>query len=224
MRCLYCHTHIFEEIGWSDLIFKRVEDPFCAGCRSTLIKIEGARCKICSRSMKSEGVCSDCDMWSKHSDYSDVLTANHSIYEYNDSLKELIKRFKYNGDYALAGCFRKELIEHVKLYKKFIIVPMPVSSLRLKERGFNQTEALLECAGVSYENLLKRVDTETSQAKKQKAARHSGENPFQSGKAMNGENILLIDDLYTTGTTIRRAASVLKKTGAGEVRSVTIGR
>ncbi|MBM7577761.1 ComF family protein [Jeotgalibacillus terrae] len=163
-------------------------------------------------------------MWAKHPNYSDVLISNHSIYEYNDSLKELIKRFKYNGDYALAGCFRQELIEHIKLYKKSIIIPLPVSSLRLKERGFNQTEALLECAGISYENLLKRIDTEISQAKKQKAARHKGENPFQTEKVLNGENILLIDDLYTTGTTIRRAASVLKKSGAGEVRSLTIGR
>ncbi|MFB1082260.1 ComF family protein [Jeotgalibacillus sp. JSM ZJ347] len=216
---------MFEDICWSDVLFKRVEDPFCDKCRAELVEIEGPRCKVCSRGMERDELCGDCEKWAVHPELKDVLTSNISIYQYNPALKEWLKRFKYNGDYALAGCFRKELIETLKPFKKTaIITPVPVSAKRLMERGFNQTEAMLECAGVKYERLLTRQNTETSQAKKQKHDRHTGENPYTVVKKLNGEQIILIDDLYTTGTTIRRAATVLKKAGAGGIRSVTIGR
>ncbi|AJD92157.1 hypothetical protein JMA_28400 [Jeotgalibacillus malaysiensis] len=225
MRCLNCHARMFEEIGWSDLFLKRMEDPFCGECRATLVKIEGVKCEVCSRAMKEAGICGDCEIWLKHPEYKDVLTSNQSIYQYNPALKDLLKRFKYSGDYALAGCFQKELIELLKPYRKsFIITPLPVSDERLKERGFNQTEALLDCAKIKYEILLTRINTETSQAKKLKSERHKGDNPFKSIKELNGEKIILVDDLYTTGTTLRRVAQVLKQAGAGEVRSITVGR
>ncbi|WP_404404922.1 ComF family protein [Jeotgalibacillus malaysiensis] len=204
---------------------KRAEDPFCEVCRAMLVKIEGPRCEVCSRSMKAEGVCGDCEVWSKHPEFKGVLTSNQSIYQYNPALKELLKRFKYSGDYVLAGCFQKELTELVKPFmKSAIIIPLPVSAERLKERGFNQTEALLDCAMIKYECLLTRENTETSQAKKVKSERHKGENPFKAIRNLTGEKIILIDDLYTTGTTLRRAAHVLKKAGAGEIRTLTVGR
>lgn len=225
MRCLSCHSRLFEEIGWSDLFLRRAEDPFCEACRSELIKIEGPRCEICSRSMKTDGVCGDCEVWSKHPGFKGVLTSNQSIYQYNPTLKELLKRFKYSGDYVLAGCFQKELSEMLKPFVKSVIVtPLPVSEERLKERGFNQIEALLDCAKIKYELLLSRQNTETSQAKKMKSERHAGENPFKAFRNLNGEEIILVDDLYTTGTTLRRAAQVLIESGAGKVKSVTIGR
>lgn len=225
MRCLNCHSLLFEEIGWSDLFLKRVEGSFCEKCRAELIKIEGSRCAVCSKGMKESGICGDCQSWSKHPEFKEVLSSNESIYQYNPALKELLKRFKYSGDYALAGCFQKDLTEMVMpLVKSAIITPLPVSAERLKERGFNQTEALLNCAKIQYECLLTRKNTEISQAKKVKSERHAGVNPFTAIRNLNGEKIVLIDDLYTTGTTVRRAAYALRKAGAGEVRSITIGR
>ncbi|MDZ5711467.1 ComF family protein [Jeotgalibacillus haloalkalitolerans] len=225
MRCLYCNGVMLEEIGWTDLFFKRVEDPFCDVCRAELIRLEGPGCTVCSRGMETEGICSDCNSWAEDPVFQDALISNHSIYAYNPALKELIKRLKYNGDYALAGCFRKELTDLLKPFKKeAILTPVPVSADRLKERGFNQTEALLECAGIKYEHLLLRRNGEAAQAKKLKRDRHRGENPFAAIRALDGEPVVLIDDLYTTGTTIRRAAQVLKESGAGEIRSITIGR
>ncbi|TFE03956.1 ComF family protein [Jeotgalibacillus salarius] len=226
MRCLYCHAVIHEEMSWSDLLFKRIEDPFCGICKSGLLEIKKENsCSVCSGKMEGSGTCGDCLIWNEHQMYHDVLHSNRSLYEYNQLLKEMIKRFKYNGDYAVAGCFRKKIIEEVKkLPRQTLLVPVPVSEERLQTRGFNQTEALLVMAGLKFECLLTRKNEEVSQAKKLKHDRHSGENPFKAIQQLNGENILLMDDLYTTGTTIRRAAHILKEAGAGEVRSLTIGR
>ncbi|TDL32589.1 ComF family protein [Jeotgalibacillus sp. S-D1] len=227
-QCLICHVAILQEICWKDFFTPRKADTLCNACSSELKPINfNAICTACSRpSPHTIPACADCQQWAKHPLYHGVLHQNRSLYSYNHPLKELIKRFKYDRDYLIASCFSAKLNAVVSLMPPYdVIAPIPLHDKRLKERTFNQSEALLIEAGLAYENLLICSNFSSShQAQKGKKERHLTDNPFTVKTRLEGQSILLIDDLYTTGTTIRHAAYTLKQAGAGKVCSITVGR
>ncbi|MDG5471593.1 ComF family protein [Jeotgalibacillus sp. ET6] len=227
-RCLSCHEPILIEISWSDLFTPRKHTSLCSECMSLLQVIRhDSICTICSRPLAEQTFsCKDCLTWAEHPVYSSVLHQNRSLYVYNEGLKELIKRFKYDRDYAIAGCFSAPLAEVVKSMMPYdFLLPIPLHESKKIDRTFNQTEALLESANLPYRTSLSRMDNpEVSQAKKGKQDRHAATNPFWTAETFQNESIILIDDLYTTGTTIRHAAYILKEAGAGKICSITIGR
>ncbi|PPA70254.1 ComF family protein [Jeotgalibacillus proteolyticus] len=227
-RCISCHEPILLEMRWSDLFTKQTIDPLCSECKSVLKPIVPDRiCSICSRQMNEKTyACSDCKAWSAHPLYSDVLHSNRSIYLYSEELKELIKRFKYDRDYYLGACFSMQIKEALSSMAPYdFLVPIPMHPAKEKKRTFNQAEALLALSGLPCHHLLIRAESSSSaQAQKNRHDRLLSQNPFSSTKKLNNQSIVVIDDLYTTGTTIRHAAYALKQAGAGKVSSITVGR
>jgi ComF family protein len=114
-----------------------------------------------------------------------------------------------------------------------LLVPVPLHPLREKERGFNQAlilaRELSRLTGLPIaENCLIRVaQTERHRAGMDaRARRESVENAFAvvSARMIEGENILLIDDVFTTGATLSACAVALKNRGATEVLALTLAR
>lgn len=231
-RCLYCDSWLEEELSWSALVYPKPEMPLCEDCFSRLTLIRGRRCRLCSRSLerldpnfvKGEE-CRDCQLWEQDEEWRGVLESSFSLYEYNDFFKEVLARFKYRGDYVLAGIFATVLKASLKRLNYDVAVPIPLSSERLAERGFNQTKALLDTAGIRAEDLLVRMHGE-KQSKKTRAERLRLQAIFQlkDGLDISGKTVLLVDDLYTTGSTLRQAARILKKGGAKKVAAITLAR
>ncbi|PFA67356.1 amidophosphoribosyltransferase [Bacillus sp. AFS015802] len=229
-NCLYCERELVEVMSWRGLFYR--EGQFlCQGCQEKLEEIEGKRCKGCSRSMddlpailvKGE-ICLDCHRWEQDPEWEGILHSNHSTYHYNDFLKEYLARFKYRGDYILAKAFSHSLKLYLSKTEYDHIIPIPLSDERLYERGFNQSIALLEEAEVRPSNILARSHSE-KQSKKTRAERLRQEQVFRLAECdVKGKSILLFDDIYTTGTTLRQAAKLLKKVGADEVSSLTLAR
>ncbi len=183
---------------------------------------------LCSRKMEETSICSDCVQWQEDPRWKNVLQENRSLYVYNDFLKNIIAQYKYRGDYALVKCFANNAINlwEKERGKKFdYYVPIPLSSERLYERGFNQAEAFMIEMNLPVTSLLSRAHAE-KQSKKTKKARHTGDPGFTliSEQPLTGKSILLIDDIYTTGSTIRHAAKRLKEAGAASIFSLTIAR
>jgi len=107
-----------------------------------------------------------------------------------------------------------------------LLVPIPLSDERLYERGFNQAESLALEAGAEPINLLKRVHSE-KQSKKSRNERIRLPQVFQLSETappFQNKQILLIDDVYTTGSTLRQAAIILRQAGAKSVQSLTLAR
>uniref|UniRef100_UPI0013D4F33D ComF family protein n=1 Tax=Peribacillus alkalitolerans TaxID=1550385 RepID=UPI0013D4F33D len=103
----------------------------------------------------------------------------------------------------------------------------PLSEERHYERGFNQAELLAIGLKKHTSNLLKRKNHEEKQSKKSRNDRlQKKENPFEFVDEINamGKKFVLVDDVYTTGSTIRYAAMVLLEAGAREVSSITLAR
>lgn len=157
--------------------------------------------------------------------WSGCLSSNHSLFIYNDFIKEIIAKYKYRGDYAIAGAFAPYLMQQLAKMDFDYLIPIPLSDERLRERGFNQAKGLAEMAGYSCEEYLKRTHSE-KQSKKTRDERINLAQVFQvlSDKEILGKHFLLIDDIYTTGSTLRQAARVLRLEGADDVKSITLVR
>lgn len=230
--CLFCHEELIEHISWSTFFSKREEELVCPSCQEQLEEITGKRCDICSRPLERIDAqyvvgtrCSDCVRWENDSEWQGYLAGNLSIYLYNDFLKEIISQFKFRGDYILAKVFAQKLKASIRTLRTDYLVPIPLSTERQFERGFNQAEAFLREAGLHSTHLLQRIHGE-KQSKKSREDRIHLPQIFQltDSFVISGKRILLIDDIYTTGSTLRHAAKLLKKAGAGDVFALTLAR
>jgi competence protein ComFC len=227
--CLICHERIESTLGWVDLCIPEQKEVVCNECLTKLEIIEGERCQICMRSFlkldshyKKGELCFDCYRWEEDLSYRGILKQNYSLYSYNGFLKELIAKFKYRGDYVLAKIFASEIERKIKEMKPNYIIPIPLSEERIYERGFNQAEALILEAGLQSTNILTRIHSE-KQSKKSRTDRIHLPQVFHTTTQVEGK-IMIIDDIYTTGSTLRHAAQVLKNVGADEIFSITIAR
>lgn len=232
MRCLHCGEVIIPVIGWGNLFSREEVVLLCDQCTNQLVPIEGECCVRCSRpfggltdEFRKGEFCYDCVRWEEQEEWSGVLERNISLYIYNDFLKEVISRYKFRGDYVLSKFFGNELKKVLKNLEYDFLVPIPLSETRLYERGFNQAEALIVEAGLDHVYVLNRTHSE-KQSKKTRKERVGSDNVFifSNIEQILGKKVVLVDDVYTTGSTIMHAARVLMEHGAVSISSITIAR
>lgn len=231
-RCLICHEIIQPAVSWSALFAEEKEKHLCSSCENKLERINGDCCRICSRpfvyleeQFRHGDLCNDCVRWEEDSEWGSFLEKNVSLFLYNDFLKEVIARFKFRGDYILAKAFAEFLQKKMAQMTYDLLLPIPLSAERLYERGFNQAEALISESGFTPARCLTRIHSE-KQSKKSRLERIHFPQVFQLAEGINvqGKKILLIDDIYTTGSTLRHAAKLLKRAGAERIQSLTLAR
>jgi competence protein ComFC len=234
-RCFYCHHSYTETWSWALLLGLAYEPLLCQDCQAKLVRIEGEICRMCGRPFsvfpeqyRQGDCCYDCIRWEDEEEWRGVLKRNRSLYVYNDFLREMIAKLKYRGDAELIKAFYPPAKQfYKKEYKNGVLVPIPLSEERHYERGFNQAQLLAMGFGTDVKQWLKRTAHEEKQSKKDRKERLAKkENPFEVMQAeqVKKSEIVLVDDVYTTGSTVRYAAKVLLEAGAKSVRSVTLGR
>ncbi|MDY3823993.1 ComF family protein [Streptococcus sp.] len=159
-------------------------------------------------------------MWEKKGE----LVAHEALYVYDKQMKEYFSRFKFQGDYHLAAVFSRELKQVLKKYKDYTIVPVPVSEERYQERGFNQVTALLEFAGLPYQNLVLKKDSK-KQSSKTKQEHLAGQQIFRLRKNQAlPSKILIVDDIYTTGSTIALMKTLFTEKNVKKIKSFSLSR
>lgn len=165
---------------------------------------------------------------------------------YEGILRKAIQKLKYKWVSTIAG----ELIDMTLVYwaknppvlldiikkdqgETWIVTSVPLYPTRQKWRGFNQSDLLAKLfaskLGLKYENTLKRIRNTTPQMKLQASERKRNiRNAFSLLPAMNEKrstmNVLLIDDVWTTGSTLKECCYVLKRSGVKNVWALTIAR
>lgn len=228
MRCLICKQEISETPTWKSLLLIN-EMTTCEECFQQFEKISGSTCPLCHRPQPNEQPCQDCIKWQIDRNWGNILEKNVSIFTYNEAMKEVLATYKFRGDAALSAVFRQELIEaYNKFFKPLkldIAVPIPLSKERLYERGFNQAKLFADFLPLPQQDILTRSD-DKKQSKKSRHERLLSENVFslRESSKIEKKQILLVDDLYTTGSTLRNAAKILLKNGAEKVYSLTLIR
>lgn len=229
--CLICQSFIQTEVTWSNFLFPNKASNLCEECQKKIEQIEGDICEKCGRQMKQQGLCSDCIRWETRGECKEVLEKNRAVFQYNSFMKEIISQWKYRGDYHLIEIFKPYILEvfdqhFSKLDSNFVMIPIPLTEERLYERAFNQSEAIAKIISKKsiIPSILKRDPTKTEkQSKKSKRARLESNNPFYLETGLN-KTAVIVDDIYTTGTTIYHAAKTLKLAGCPHVNSFTLIR
>ncbi|OAH54595.1 hypothetical protein AWH48_08365 [Domibacillus aminovorans] len=146
--------------------------------------------------------------------------SNQSLYVYNEAMQSIIARFKYRGDYVLASIFADDVRRMTLAAACDLICAVPLPPTRLAERRFNQSEALIEAAGLAHVSLISRSESD-KQSKKSRMERMNATQTFYPIGDAAGKSVLVI---YTTGATIRLVAKALMEAGASSVKSITIAR
>jgi len=164
--------------------------------------------------------CQDCQLWCKEG----IEVSHRAIFTYNQAMKDFFSRYKFDGDFLLRKVFASFLSEELRKYKEYQFVVIPLSPERLLDRGFNQVEGLVEAAGFKYLDLLEKRE-ERASSSKSRSERLTTELPFfiKSGFSIP-KKVLLIDDIYTTGTTINRVKKLLEEAGAEDVKTFSLVR
>ncbi|WNB92711.1 ComF family protein [Bacillus sp. NEB1478] len=233
--CLFCHQSYSETWSWGILLGLYRHPMLCQSCHNKLALIKGEICRICGRSFslfpeqyRQADLCFDCVRWEEDEEWCGVLLKNRSLYVYNDFMKDVISKLKYRGDAEIIKAFYDQTRTlYRRFYNNHIVVPIPLSEERHYERGFNQAKLLANGISSNVHSVLKRTAHEEKQSKKNREDRIMKKvNPFEieNGSSVQDLEILLVDDVYTTGSTIRYAAKVLVDAGAKSVSSLTLGR
>lgn len=157
-----------------------------------------------------------------------------AVFDYEE-VKESIFRFKFHGAYGM-GKGLGELMEQVAtrsfpylLYRVDVVTAVPIHKSRLRQRGYNQSALLAEqIATLAQKPLDLSLLVRTKETTPQMELNEKGQrlanvaDAFLAPKNMEGQKILLIDDIYTTGATANQCAKVCKKAGAAEVHVFTL--
>ena len=175
-------------------------------------------------------------------EYRDVLDSSSALlierekighlWVHKDAVENAVYAMKYQNRRIYGQTFGKEMAEHFLSYlwerKITLIVPVPLHSRRKRKRGFNQAEivakVLSESTGIAMDaGAVKRIKATSPQKELgDKGRKRNIRGAFAVQKNVKGENIVLIDDIYTTGSTLDEAARVLKKAGAENVYFLTV--
>ncbi|MEA3369414.1 MAG: ComF family protein [Candidatus Ratteibacteria bacterium] len=155
---------------------------------------------------------------------------------YEGILKKMIHLFKYKKKTSLARPLSDLLLKFLEGNPLWIkvdyFVPVPLTQRRLRERGFNQAEYLARRLAMSLNiklsvNNLKRKGSSSSQVKAGREERNknvAGAFYLAKPEIFRGKKILLIDDVFTTGSTANACARVLREGGSKEVLVLTAAR
>jgi competence protein ComFC len=153
---------------------------------------------------------------------------------YGGVLKELILKFKYKSDFTAGDIlaeFMEEYISHIFNYKEYTIAYIPLSKKSHKARGFNQCEYIAKKIAGNLEievvELLIKVKETKEQKKLKKDERFENiRGAFSLKKGINVKNkkIILIDDVTTTGATLKEAGELLKKFDIGDIKLLTLAK
>ena len=217
----------------ADTPFFSREYPICRECRGKTEYVVEPVCKKCGKPLSDERgeFCRDC---TRHTHY---FTQGKALWVYKGCVKESIYRLKYGNRREYALSYAQELYRQYDgwIRRKQIqaIVPVPLHKKRRRQRGYNQAEIIAMELGRLLEIpvhsglLLRCIHTKPQKELNDKERKNNLKNAFQtSQKEIPFTRILLVDDIYTTGSTIDGAAKALRETGAEEIYfiSVSIGR
>ena len=205
-------------------IVKPAGGLICPPCFQKLSFVIGPVCKKCGKEIMDETMefCEDC-MAHRHAFESGVALVN-----YDETARKSMVQIKYNNKREYLDFYGAALaVRYEKVIRRMhadVIIPVPVHRSRRRKRGFNQAEILAEILGERLEipvetDWLRRNRRTMPQKELSPAERLKNlAGAFYAERLPDGvQRVLLVDDIYTTGSTLEACAQVLRKAGAESV-------
>lgn len=199
-------------------------------------------CAICGE-LNKEYLCEECkndlNKISKVTidKYNNRNFSNHIyMFKYKELVREKLIEYKFNNQPYYYKTFAKIFIKNKKMYdilKTYdIIIPVPLNNIRKRQRGYNQTELIAKELVKSFKNLeymnilikTKNTVPQSTLNKQQRQENLKNAYKLKENTRINNKNILLFDDIYTTGTTANECAKILKTLGKNKISVLSIAK
>ena len=201
---------------------------FCPTCAAGIPARPTACCRVCAEPLSAPGpdLCAACRQQPP------PFARVHTVAPYAGTLQDAVQRFKYRSQLVLErplGTLLATAVAHGGA-RPDLIVPVPLHRDRLRERSYNQALQLARQVGrrlavpVAPAVLCRTRATTPQQGLDAVARRGNLRGAFAVTGAVSSRRILLIDDVMTTGTTVRECAEVLRRAGAASVEVAVLGR
>jgi ComF family protein len=219
--CLVCGTVLYAD-----------EQGVCKKCSGRLPYIIGTRCIICSKQTENGSIrCRDC--MNRDHEYE----RGYALWSYNRVTEKIIADIKYNRRLAGMPYIVDELVYRCaglfRLWEIEALVPVPLHKRKLRQRGFNQAallgESLADRMKIAYmDDVLYRVRyTRPQKNLDDRARKNNLRNAFLADEGRFASygitgNIVLIDDIYTSGSTIDECVGALKEVFSGKIYFVCL--
>ena len=215
-KCPLCHQ-----------ILKEKNSLVCPDCFQKAIPMKEPLCMKCGRPVRmEEEYCQDCRSGVHH------FTEGRSIFPYGEIWRQSLVRFKYYGCREYGDFYAKAISiygrKYLERWKPQLIVPVPLHSRKKRMRGFNQAAYLAErvsrFTGIPWsDNLVIKIRNTKSQKKLNASQRKKNlRNAYLVTRKITGFSVLVVDDVYTTGSTMDAMAMCLQGAGAKDVYFLTV--
>ena len=223
--CILCHKPSNASyLSLCSRCFNNIEilnlSSSCSHCHKPLISVN-----------PNNTICEECYKYRT----SDAITRNYSAAVYDGNIKLLLFKLKFEKKKDVAKVLALIMDKYLKQNKLKIpcdyLVPVPISDKRLSERGYNQALlianelARLSNFRINY-SLIRHKSTEHlhSQTLSERKAVLSEAFSINESVNIRNKNIVILDDIFTTGTTVNECARILLSSGAKSVSSLTAAR
>ncbi|WP_211230859.1 ComF family protein [Chitinilyticum aquatile] len=210
-RCVLCQTSGREAL--------------CSACLAGLPWLPRQACPRCALPTADGQLCGSCLRAPP------AFDACHALLGYQSPVSELVMAGKYGGRWQLWPLFGQLMAQHrPALAAGSVLIPLPLHASRLRERGFNQAlELALPLARASNlslrHDLLVRTRDTGHQSRLSRKARHRNlRKAFAAAPAVAGLDVIVVDDVMTSGASLDAAARALKAAGAASVTAWVLAR
>lgn len=210
-----------------------IENFICAGCWAKIKKNPPPFCRVCGRHLEKPGFANNiCPQCVKTRFYFDRA---FSPCVYTGIIRDLIHEFKYKNKDYLGSSLSSLMTEFIREYnlpidRLDLIIPVPLHKIRLREREFNQAEILSRHIAEEFKkdistDILQRrrhTKTQTRLETNERLLNVRGTFSVIKNRGLSGKNVLLVDDVFTSGATSSEASFALKEAGANMVFVLTL--
>ncbi|HPD56197.1 MAG TPA: ComF family protein [Smithellaceae bacterium] len=221
-------------LGCEEILAREEDKYFCPDCRRQIRFLTGSICPICGitffDSPAENHLCGNCI------EQKPFFSLARAVAAYESVMLEAIRKFKYGRDLSTGSLLASIMADFpfpdfdCRAYD--MIVPVPLHIKKLRQRGFNQAVILAQALKKKWQIplnyfLLKRTKftlTQTGLRKKERENNIKGAFAVSDDKAAEGTNIILVDDVYTTGATVNECARTLRRAGSREIAVLTLAR
>ncbi|MDQ7815496.1 MAG: phosphoribosyltransferase family protein [Melioribacteraceae bacterium] len=221
---------------WLNQFFDFYLPRFCVSCKSKLTFSESFLCNICFNKIEKPDPLRIEHEFKRKFEPEKLITefASAFVFEKDKPLQHLIHSLKYednfNAGIYLGRKIGKLLLDKLTKWNPDLIIPVPLHRLKKAERGYNQSyfiaKGIKSVLNIPVDaNIIKRhrftnTQTELSLEKRKENIKHAF--VIKKKKVVEGKNIIIIDDVITTGATISECAALLKLNGAADLFALSV--
>ncbi|MBM4428246.1 MAG: ComF family protein [Chloroflexi bacterium] len=199
---------------------------WCVECQERVMQLNGILCDVCGLPQDRSGVCDLCLADRPHFHSLRAWTA------FEAPVQHALHRLKYRRDIAMGDALAAQMTSFVMDldWPIDMVVPIPLGRNRMKERGYNQVAMIAKPLAMALEiryaphELMRNKETRSQVGLSREERRVNVKEAFHAGAGAIGKNILVMDDVSTTGSTLSAAAMALYAIGAKEVYALTVAR